>query len=211
MESWTTRGGWCLRNCGGSGVLERMSDNCLRWVVYLAPNARNGKAYIGMTCDLERRKRDHWLAARSGLRTPFASALRKYGWHAFEFDLLDTFATEAEAGAAERAAIATRRTQNQRLGYNVADGGDGIGSNGAKVVHARPEYHQALMESMPTRHAKAQARKLAEGTNKRAGSKAAVTKRANGTLVLAGRKAAVTRKANLMAARAGEHGPKLFA
>jgi hypothetical protein len=135
-----------------------MSDDPRRWVVYQALNARNEKTYIGWTCDLKRRKGRHSLGARNGMRTPFASAIRKYGMPAFRFDVLAIIATEKAVKIAERAEIAARSTQDPQRGYNVADGGDEIGSDGAKAVHARPEYRKALMANMPARHAKAQAR-----------------------------------------------------
>jgi hypothetical protein len=93
--------------------------------------------------------------------------------------------------------IAAKRAQDRRIGYNVADGGDGIGSGGAIAVHRRPQFREALLASMPIRHAKAQATKNAGGINQLAAVKAAATKRARGINKRAGTKAAATKAARL--------------
>ena len=69
---------------------------------------------------------------RRGSRFPYHGAIRRYGWDSLKFSVLARFAAEAEAKAAERRPIAEKRAQNRRIGYNVADGGDGIGSEGGQ-------------------------------------------------------------------------------
>jgi group I intron endonuclease len=167
------------------------------WLVYRAVNSVNGKFYIGHTRNLERRKSAHHNDARSGSRFPFHAAIRKHGWESFEFSVLTWFATETEAKAAERRIIAVSGAQDRSIGYNVADGGDGIGSAGAKTVHRRPLFRKTFLASMPVRHARAQATKKAGGINRLAGIKAAATKRARGIDKLAGIKAAETKAARL--------------
>jgi group I intron endonuclease len=167
------------------------------WLVYIAVNRVNGKIYIGYAGSLQRRMSAHHNDARRGSRYPFHAAIRKHGWENFDFSILARFGSETAAKAAERSIIAAERAQDRRVGYNVADGGDGIGSGGAIAVHRRPRFRKALLASMPVRHAKAQATKRAGGINQLAAIKAAATKRASGIDKLAGIKAAATKTARL--------------
>jgi group I intron endonuclease len=174
------------------------------WLVYIAVNQVNGKIYIGYARSLQRRMSAHHNDARRGSRYPFHAAIRRHGWESFEFSVLAWFASETAAKAAERGIIAAERAQDRSIGYNVADGGDGIGSGGAITVHRRPGFRKALLASMPIRHAKAQATKHAGGINQLAALKAAATKRTRGIDKLAGIKAAATKAARL--ARDGDRG-----
>jgi group I intron endonuclease len=168
-----------------------------RWLVYVAANRVNDKIYIGYARSLQRRMMAHRNDARRGSRFPFHAAIRKHGWENFQFSVLAWCASEDEAKAAERRFIAERRAQARGVGYNVADGGDGIGSGGAIAVHRRPEFRKALLAGMAARHVKAQETKHKGGINQLAGVKAAATKRTRGTDKLAGVKAAATRAARL--------------
>jgi hypothetical protein len=69
----------------------------------------------------------------------------------------------ARRGAAD---VARGCTQDLDLGYNVADGGRGIGSDGVKAVHKRPGYRAEFMAQRFARAAAAattRARRKAEG------------------------------------------------
>lgn len=183
---------------GGSvGEADHADEAGQRWLVYRAVSRVNGKIYVGYTSSLQRRMNAHRNDARRGSRYPFHAAIRKHGWEWFDFRVLGWFPTEAAAKAAEKRVIAAERAQDRGVGYNVADGGDGIGSRGAIAVHRRPDFHGELLASMPARHAKAQATKRAGDINRIASAKAAETKRTRGTDKFAGIKAAATRAARL--------------
>lgn len=190
MGDWTLWGG-PLRE------VDQVGETGREWIVYVAINRVNGKIYIGYTGSLQRRMSAHRNDARRGSRYPFHAAIRKYGWKNFDFRRLVALATEAEAKAVEKSTIAARRTQDRRIGYNIADGGDGIGSGGAIAVHRRPGFRKAFLASMPARHVKAQKTKRAGDINRLAGVRAAATRRARGTDKLAGIKAAATKAARL--------------
>jgi group I intron endonuclease len=185
------------RSAGDSGP----DTTALRWLIYIAVNRANDKIYVGYAGNLPRRMSRHRADARRGSKFPFHSAIRKHGWDKFRFFEVARFAAEAEAKAAEKREISQRRAQDRRIGYNVADGGDGIGSEGAKAVHRRPLFRKLFQASMPDRHAKAQATKRVDHTNQLAAALATATKRARGIDKLAATKAAATR------ARRRENGP----
>jgi group I intron endonuclease len=81
--------------------------------------APNGKAYIGQTCDLHRRNIVH--KNTTGCRA-FANAIKKYGWEAFEHEVLREGLTLDEANQIEQELIATHNTMSPN-GYNLVSGG----------------------------------------------------------------------------------------
>ncbi len=53
-------------------------------IVYKSTNKVNGMVYIGLTqLSLQYRKYTHKASMKKGEKTPFALALRKYGWDSF--------------------------------------------------------------------------------------------------------------------------------
>jgi predicted GIY-YIG superfamily endonuclease len=128
-------------------------------VVYMAVNTLNGKSYVGQTVDFQRRVRTHMSDAEHGRMTPLCSAMRKYGASNFVFVPIEYCADKAAMDQTEREAIALYQTQDPEIGYNVADGGDGIGVDGANAVHARPEFRARFLASCRDRGIKAAATK----------------------------------------------------
>jgi len=123
--------------------------------LYWAVNTVNSKIYIGATKDFMGRKADHMNDALNGSKLPFHAAIRKYGPDVFVFVPIEEFQTEAAMLEAERVAIAECHTQDREIGYNVADGGLGLGSGGAREVHSRPDYQARFKASYPGRAIKA--------------------------------------------------------
>lgn len=62
-------------------------------VIYKVTNLINKKVYIGQTIDLEQRKRNHksesYNQKSSGYKYAFHSAIRKYGWDNFTWEILE--------------------------------------------------------------------------------------------------------------------------
>lgn len=60
------------------------------YLVYKATNKINGKAYIGYTSNLRRRKNDHKHSAAINKypNVLFHKAIRKYGWDQFDWEIL---------------------------------------------------------------------------------------------------------------------------
>lgn len=123
--------------------------------LYWAVNTVNWKIYIGMTNDFVGRVSAHRNSAAQGSLFPIHCAIRKYGPDAFVFVPIEEFDDEAELGDAERQAILDYKTQDREVGYNIADGGSGLGSQGAREVHARPEFRAKFLASYPARAIKA--------------------------------------------------------
>lgn len=94
--------------------------------VYLITCLANGKQYVGKAADAWKRWQTHRRQAwsRLGSCTALYRAMRKHGVPQFSITVLSEHDTEAEAFAAEIAAIAAHRTRSPH-GYNLTDGGEG--------------------------------------------------------------------------------------
>lgn len=110
-------------------------------VVYLVTNTVNGKRYIGATHrGLRRRRYEHeWEAVHGpGNCRVFHKALRKYGPGLFDWTVLATFSTLAEAHTEEIRLIAKFIPE-----YNLTSGGQGTA--GRVVSPEARAKHRAFM------------------------------------------------------------------
>ena len=91
------------------------------WCVYMHENRLNGKKYIGITCQTPEKR---WNEGRgySGCRHFFA-AIQRYGWDAFNHEILFTGLTQLEAERLEVELIEKYQTRDPENGYNLAEGG----------------------------------------------------------------------------------------
>jgi group I intron endonuclease len=88
-------------------------------IVYQAINKVNGKRYIGMTSrGLAWRRNGHKAQAKAGSSMIFCRAIRRYGFDAFEFSILEVCLDIETALTRERELIAQHKPE-----YNSAAGG----------------------------------------------------------------------------------------
>ena len=81
------------------------------------------KSYIGQSIDFENRMKDHVNKALRGvIKTPFASALKKYGPEAFDWEILSLCYNREELNAREHYYIKQFRSLVGQNGYNINDG-----------------------------------------------------------------------------------------
>lgn len=86
--------------------------------------APNGKAYVGITDDYERRCKQHKSASKQGVGCrAFGVAIKKYGWNNFKHEILEAGLTAEEAKLREVALIAEHNTLAPN-GYNLTEGGE---------------------------------------------------------------------------------------
>lgn len=105
-------------------------------IVYLATNNINGKIYVGITTrDLKTRVSEHKYDSlhRDGkTRTYFHTAMKKYGFDNFTFEILEKIYDDTPTGlisklrSLEQYYIALLRSSNKSTGYNLTDGGEGV-------------------------------------------------------------------------------------
>ena len=93
-----------------------------QFVVYRHVNKINGKIYVGLTNNVEKR----WRADGKFYQgSPyFKHAIDKYGWDNFTHEILLENLTEKEAREKETEYILLYKSNDNRYGYNLTNGGD---------------------------------------------------------------------------------------
>ena len=97
-------------------------------IIYKATNLINGKIYIGQTIvSLTERKGDHKRKSfKHNSKSSFHSAIRKYGFDNFKWEIIDTAETRKELNDKEKKWIKHYESTNNKKGYNLTSGGDCI-------------------------------------------------------------------------------------
>jgi hypothetical protein len=93
-------------------------------VIYRITNLINGKIYIGLSTNLEKRLSSHrssFLGTRD--RYPIHLAMVKYGWDNFIIEVIDSAFSEEELDYLEKYWIKFYRTIQKKYGYNLTEGG----------------------------------------------------------------------------------------
>ena len=94
------------------------------WSVYIHTNKHNGKKYIGITSQIPENR---WLNGHGyNRKLKFGRAIAKYGWNGFEHEIIYTGLSETEAKKIECDLISRFSTQDDKYGYNMTSGGDGV-------------------------------------------------------------------------------------
>ena len=137
----------------------------LSFVIYMA-EFPNGKKYIGKTCDIQKRIYQH----KSDLKrstAKFHNALRKYGYDNVVFSIIFESNDEIEIYDIERFYIRWYNTTDDRYGYNMTTGGEGINKgykNTDIFKEKRSEYmikHNPMKNKFHTKTTKDKIRKKA--------------------------------------------------
>lgn len=97
-----------------------MSDK--KWCVYVHISPSN-KYYVGIT---SQKPNDRWRNGKGYKHNNyFYKAIQKYGWDAFQHEVVSENLTEFEAKNLECVLIKKFQSNNSHYGYNLTDGGDG--------------------------------------------------------------------------------------
>lgn len=96
----------------------------MMWYIYVVAHRETGRCYIGKASDFKKRWRYHRYQANHDSNVYFHAALRKYGFDAFEWKIVQTHDTEEQSLRAEEELIAEWRELGIPL-YNLTSGGDG--------------------------------------------------------------------------------------
>ncbi len=110
-----------------------------KWLIYCHTNKINGKKYIGLTKNAEKRFKGNGYGYYS--QNKFYNAIKKYGWNNFNHEILvDNIPTIEEANKLEIYYINLYDSKNN--GYNATLGGDGT-----KGLKHSDEYCKRLSEN----------------------------------------------------------------
>jgi group I intron endonuclease len=99
--------------------------------VYVIFNSRNGKLYVGWTNNPKERWRKHRKNAALKMQYFLYRAMVKEISN-FEFKIISQHHNEVEAMLAERYWISFFKSNDDRFGYNMTEGGEGC------VIRGRP-------------------------------------------------------------------------
>ena len=89
------------------------------YCVYIHRNRINGKVYVGMTSDANKR----WCGKEKYSTQPFGDAVRKDGWECFDHLIIADGLTEKQASNLEKELIEQYDSMNPEHGYNHNSGG----------------------------------------------------------------------------------------
>lgn len=96
------------------------------YTVYMHKNKINGKVYIGITSLKPWRRWDCGRGYKNQIL--FYRAIEKYNWNNFEHIILFENLIKKEAEQKEIELIAYYKSNNKKYGYNIANGGNCVGS-----------------------------------------------------------------------------------
>lgn len=101
----------------------------LIYIVYVHTNKVNGKKYVGMTNDSERRWRNKGIeykpSNKKNQNVPFWNAVKKYGLKGFDTEVLFEGLSFDDCCKKEIETIKKLETTNKEKGYNISKGGNG--------------------------------------------------------------------------------------
>lgn len=100
----------------------------MSYIVYQHKNKINSKVYIGITCQIPKRR---WGENGCNYKSSphFYSAIQKYGWNNFEHNILYAGLTREEACEKEQELIKQYNSTNPLYGYNCTTGGESFALN----------------------------------------------------------------------------------
>lgn len=109
--------------------------------IYKVTNKINGKIYVGKSIDIKNRWSRHiseslvseklWKENYRHIRTPFHSAIRKYGEENFNWEVIEECPRD-QLNDREKYWIKELFSNDRNVGYNVTMGGDGYSCGGGE-------------------------------------------------------------------------------
>lgn len=92
-----------------------------QYTVYKHINKINNKVYIGITCQIPRKR---WRNGKGYIHcVRFYNAIQKYGWGNFEHEIVLCNLTKEQAEMFEVEMIKYYKTTDRKFGYNIENGG----------------------------------------------------------------------------------------
>lgn len=95
------------------------------YIIYRYLNKKNGKVYIGQTCNESRRKYIHLRDVKKGSKLAFHRAIREYGIDNFEYSVMVSNLSKSVADCVEIEIIKLYNSTDSNFGYNIHKGGRG--------------------------------------------------------------------------------------
>lgn len=133
------------------------------YCVYIHTNKIDGKMYVGQTIygNKPNKRWQNGMGYRAQIY--FWRAIEKYGWDNFDHEVIASNLTKEEADNFERLLIEKLHTNDNRFGYNLTNGGEGVlgyhhsaesiqkQKDTMQKYFANPKYIQKMREVAPKR------------------------------------------------------------
>lgn len=120
---------------------------------YTSPS---GKCYIGQTINEKQRKQRHKRYSINGVVTKFYTAVRKYGWENFEYEVLFTIDNDDKKCVHDKLnemeIYYIHKYDSFNNGYNMTPGGDGGGRHGHPMSEETKKRLSERMKSNNPAH-----------------------------------------------------------
>ena len=124
--------------------------NDVQYTVY-KHTAPNGKVYIGLTCQKNLSRRwQRGVGYRTQIR--FYRAITKYGWDAFQHDVLFRGLSKEQAEKIEISLIYLFKANNPKYGYNIENGGNCMGTHSEETKRKISEAQRGEKNHMWGKH-----------------------------------------------------------
>lgn len=115
-------------------------------IIYKATNKINGAQYVGRTIQTFKQRKDGHKSYSKKLRynDNFHSAIRKYGWDNFEWEILKECNDILILKLMETFMIMVHHSHWTEGGYNLTWGGDGAESYDEKTIQKMKDNHKGM-------------------------------------------------------------------
>lgn len=128
--------------------------------VYKITNKQNNKIYIGKTNNIKIRWTHHkYNAITKGESSYFYNAIRKYGEDNFLIEIIENCVDEDVALAQEIYWIATLKSNDRDIGYNLTNGGDGVSG----LIHNEESKQKQREKMIGRKLSEEHKKKISEG------------------------------------------------
>lgn len=101
-------------------MLTILGNAVRKYQIYKTTNLINGKIYIGQLTRIDKYKKDYF-----GSGVKIRAAIKKYGAENFKREILLECDNQDDLNEAEIFFIKEYKSQNSKIGYNIAEGGKG--------------------------------------------------------------------------------------
>lgn len=119
----------------------------MRFYVYVIHNTLNNKVYVGKTKNPTKRWNKHLTVARCKRQQEkfyIHRAIAKYGADNFTFSVIQYFITERECDLAEIYWVSYFQSKNNKYGYNLTIGGEGVSGRTVSEITRRKIRAKAI-------------------------------------------------------------------
>lgn len=136
------------------------------YTIYKATNKINGKSYIGVTVNFNRRMKEHQYRHKEKTTSKFYRAIRKYGWGNFQWETIYT-SNDWDFTYTIMENYFIRIYDTYKNGYNMTFGGEGtLGNTYKHSQETKERLRKQHLGKSQTKETKQKISKSLEGNDR---------------------------------------------